>query len=101
MQPGTPISPNCVIVRNPNLLVNGLDDELVMLSIERGKYYGAETVGSRILTLIEKPMAVFDLCATLMDEFEVDLQTCEAQVLAFVTRLQQEDLIVVSADAGH
>ncbi|MGH6822022.1 MAG: PqqD family peptide modification chaperone [Methylocella sp.] len=62
-------------------------DEAVMMSVTAGRYYGLNAVGLRIWELLERPMTIASLCAWLREEFEVDAQTCEAEVLNFVSEL--------------
>ena len=64
-------------------------EEAVMMSVTAGRYYGLNAVASRIWELLETPKTIAQLCAQICEEFEVDAQTCEAEVLKFV-----EDLIV-------
>ena len=55
-----------------------------MMSIEAGRYYGLNAVGSRIWELLDTPMSVAGLCRRILEEFEVDGPTCETAVLGFV-----------------
>lgn len=58
-----------------------------MLSAERGAYLGLSAVGARIWELIEKPRDTEDVCAQLTGEFEVEPETCRAEVLQFLKEL--------------
>jgi hypothetical protein len=62
-------------------------EEAVMMSVVAGRYYGLNAVGTRIWDLLERPMTIAELCAQLCEEFEVEAQTCEAEVLKFVNEL--------------
>lgn len=62
-------------------------DEAVMMSVTAGRYYGLNAVAMRIWELLERPVTIAWLCARLGEEFEVDAQTCEAEVLKFVNEL--------------
>ena len=76
--------------RNDELLHASVGaEECVMMSIEAGRYYGLNAVGSRIWDLLESPRTVGQLCKQICEEFEVDEQTCEAAVVTFV-----DDLII-------
>jgi len=68
-------------------------EESVMLSPETGRYYGLNSVGSRIWELLETPKTVAQLCGELCEEFEVDSQTCEGEVLKFVQDLMDNGII--------
>ena len=62
-------------------------EEDVMMSVVEGRYYGLNAVASRIWELLDSPKTVAHLCAQICQEFEVDEQTCEAEVLKFVNEL--------------
>jgi len=68
-------------------------EEAVMMSVEVGRYYGLNAVGSRIWELLETPKTVTELCALLSEEFEVEAQTCEAEVLKFVQDLVDNGIV--------
>ena len=70
-----------------------IDDEIVALSIEHGTCYGMNRVGSRIWTLLAKPIRICDLCAALLAEYRVDPKVCERQVLDLLEELRAEGLI--------
>jgi hypothetical protein len=82
------------------MLANDLSDtETVMLDIERGTYFGVQEVGKAIWDHLEHPTTVDDLCSHLMDEFEVDRDTCLEQVQAFLGDLLEHRLIEVQGGA--
>lgn len=72
-----------------------LDGEVAMMSIENGEYYVLDRVASRAWELIEEPVKVGELCAKLMDEYEVDEETCKNDVLAFLAQMNKKGLIDV------
>lgn len=70
---------------------------MVLMSISNGEYYRLDEVGSRIWALLHEPSQVSALCDRLSDEYQINRATCEADVLAFLTDLQEGRLITVSA----
>lgn len=84
-----------VIVRNSEPVTVEVDGTAVMMSLLQGKYYGLDAIGTRIWELVENPTTPRRLCDTLMQEFEVDRETCERDVLDFVTELVAEKLLEV------
>jgi hypothetical protein len=91
------VARDSVVVRNKELVFREVDGETVMLSVETGKYYGLDPVGGKIWELIEQPMAVSELCARLLEEFDVELETCEQDVLCFLNQLAEEQIVVTVA----
>lgn len=83
-----------VIACRDCVIETAIDDEIVALSIERGTCYGMNRVASRIWALLEKPIRIGDLCATLVATYKVDPDICERQVLDLLEELRAEGLIV-------
>lgn len=83
------------IIRDKGLVSCDLDGETALMSVENGKYYALDPIGSRIWVLLEQARAVSDLCALLLQEFEVEPAQCQKDVLDFLHELAQDNLIKV------
>jgi len=79
--------------RNPNLIGASIDDELVMLNIERDQYYGLRGVGSRLWELIEKPRSFSELVDQILEEYEVERETCEKDMAEFLGQMEELGLV--------
>lgn len=84
-----------IIKQADNLVSCELDGETALMSVESGNYYGLDPVGSRIWALIEQDRLVSELCALLLEEFEVEPSPCEHYVLTFLNELAQNNLVTV------
>jgi hypothetical protein len=84
-----------VVVRNEQLLTTEIDDEIMAMNVARGECYGLDRIGSRIWAMIEQPRQVGELCATLMEEFEVDAETCWRDIDDLLKTLRDNDLVTV------
>ena len=67
-----------------------------MMSVAAGKYYGLNAVAARIWELLEQPMTMAQLCAQICEEFDVDVQTCEAAVLKFADEIIENGIVRAS-----
>lgn len=85
------------IRRNAHLLQAQVANEVVMMSIDAGAYFGIADVGKRIWELIEQPTTVADLCAQLRREYDVTADVCEAETLVFLNDLDRQGIIHVTA----
>ena len=94
------IHPHTRITRNPNLIAGNMDGEVVMMSIQRGNYYGLGEVGSHIWEKLQTPVTVSTLCNSLINEYEIDQSTCETEVARFLQQLLDEDLVKISDDSS-
>ena len=84
-----------VVQRNPKLIANQMDGEVVMMSIDNGEYYGLDEIGSRIWELIELPVSISCLVDSLTNEFEVEKAECENDTIEFLDDLLQKGLLLV------
>ncbi len=66
--------------RNSKTISGRLSDELVMMDIEKGKYFSLNPVATRIWDLLENPLSVDELCGLLMKEYEVEAEQCRTEV---------------------
>jgi len=87
------ITTDTIISRVEEVVASDIDGETVMMSIENGKYYGLDDIGSRIWELIEEPIKVSDLVDTLLGRYEVDRRTCEKDVLKFLNELDDDKIL--------
>ncbi len=81
------------VVRRPGYLGAAVGEEQVLLDMERGVYIGLNPVGTDIWRRIEQPTVVAALCAELRAEYDADAAVIEADVLGFLDRLLQQNLI--------
>lgn len=89
------VSLSSTVVTAGDLISSDLVGEVVILSLKSGKYYGLDPVGARIWGLIQEPRVVGDVRDIVMEEYEVDLDRCERDLLALLQRLAAEELIEV------
>lgn len=90
------ITSNSIVQRNPKLIANQMDGEIVMMSIDNGEYYGLDEVGSRIWELMDKPVSIEELIDSLVMEFEVSREECFQDTLEFLGDLFAKDLLLVN-----
>lgn len=91
----TPLSLETPLQRHPDLIAVDMDGDTVMMSIERGDYFGiCGAVGPRVWDLLENPVTLADIVATLCAEYRVDAATCEADMRLFLQQLRELDLII-------
>jgi len=80
----------------PTLLYSKVGDEIVLLTVESGKYFRVDAVGSRIWELIKEPTSVQSLVEQLTDEYDITKDECLDDVRGFLDELRKDELILVS-----
>lgn len=90
------IHASTVVSQSQDLVSTNVSDQVALMSIANGAYYGMDKIGSRIWELIVEPRPVSGVVDQLLGEFEVERPTCEQQVLAFLQQLSDADLLVLA-----
>jgi hypothetical protein len=89
------ITEQTVICRSDALLSNNLGDDVVMMDIEQGAYYGMEGVAARIWKLTEEPVSVGELCNRLTTEYEISPEKCQQEVTGFLGDLVNRNIVEI------
>ena len=86
---------NSVIQRDPGVIAADMDQELIMVSIAKGHYYGLSDVAREIWDAIGHPKLVSDLVNELTTRYDIDSLSCQEQTLSFLGTLLEEGLLRV------
>ena len=86
---------------NPSVIYRELAGEVVLLNLQSGVYYGLDQVGSRVWQLLMQSRGVDDVCAALLDEYDVSAETLRADVERLVGELSDKGLVIVEAGDPH
>lgn len=79
--------------RADGLLTAAVGDELLMMSVELGKYFNLNPVGARIWELLETTHTVDGLIEALTADYEVSAETARAEVERFLGALDERGLL--------
>jgi Coenzyme PQQ synthesis protein D (PqqD) len=88
---------SALIVASDEVLAGEFDTEAVILDLQSGVYYGLEGSGARIWQLLKAPISLATLRDTLVAEYDVEPQRCEADLRELLEDLRQRGLVRVSA----
>ncbi|WP_428657892.1 PqqD family protein [Runella sp.] len=79
-----------------NQVSSSLDNETIILNHDAGVYYGLDEVGTLVWEqLQQKPTTVEDLKKIVLEEFEIDEETCENDIKTLLKELMNEKLVEV------
>jgi Coenzyme PQQ synthesis protein D (PqqD) len=87
---------DCIVQRDSDVLAAEADQDLVMVSIANGLYYGVSDVAREIWEAIEHPRKISDLIDDLAGTYNIDRTTCKEETLSFLEDLRAEGLLKVS-----
>ena len=89
------ITTDSIVVQSREPLAAAVDNEVVLLSVARGQYYGFSELGSEVWKRLAGPTHIGQLCVVLGEEFDADAETIKRDVLTFLYRLAEYQLIEV------
>lgn len=75
-----------------------LNGEVVVLHISSGVYFGLDGVGCEIWEFLQKPSTVSQLVDHLTSTYDVPRDICERQVLSFLDKMADAELVIVNAN---
>jgi hypothetical protein len=81
------------VILNQELLQSEIDGETIMMSIDNGKYYGLNTVASRIWEIIKDEPLFAEIVEKLVTEYDIDKTQCEKETKDFLIKLIENKLI--------
>jgi len=89
------ISMQSTVCAAKNQVSCDLAGEAVILSLDQGIYFTMNPVGARIWSMLKTSIPVHEIRDSIMSEFEIGEETCEADLLAVLEDLAREGLIKV------
>ena len=89
------ININNVVSRRNDIDTTDLNGEIVMMDLEKGRYFSLNGVGSRIWEIIEEPIGINKIVDCLLEEYDVNRNECEENVLEFLGKLDDANIIFV------
>ncbi len=91
MRSALPLS--TTIVHNPDIIAADMDGEKVMMSVEKGQYYGLTGIGPFLWDLLAEPLSIEALCRRVLEEYEIDEAACLADVSAYIADLLEKGVL--------
>jgi hypothetical protein len=85
---------NTTYIRNNETISGRLHDELVMMDIQKGKYFSLNQVATVIWDMLEQPLTLEEVCNRLTSEYNVDPVQCQKEVETHLTEMQKLGLVV-------
>ncbi|MFZ2961132.1 MAG: lasso peptide biosynthesis PqqD family chaperone [Candidatus Ozemobacteraceae bacterium] len=82
-----------VVVRSGEPCFSNIGEEVVLMSVNQGKYFNFDNIGAAIWNQIERPITIRDVCQNLTQSFKVSQDQCEKDVLNFLQLLLEKNLI--------
>lgn len=89
------ITLDTTVAQAEKLVSADIGAEVVMLHIENNAYYDTDPIGTDIWHRLAQPTTVKTLCTALVQVYDVDVETCQADVLAFLNEAYKEGVVCI------
>jgi hypothetical protein len=89
------LSSDSTVVITSNQVGADLGEEIILLHLENGEYFGLDDVGARIWRLMERPTAVREIERILLEEYDIEPDRCHEEVLQLLSDLVDNGLVEV------
>ena len=76
------------------VMARTVGEETVILDLASGTYFGLDPIGARIWQLIGEGRTLAEICATMLEEYEVEREQLETDVLRLTGELVERGLVV-------
>lgn len=87
------VADTTVISRSPSVMAAEVDGEIVMMSIEKGSYFGLDDIGSDIWKRIEQPCSFATLVDALAADYDADRNTIVSDVTVLLGQMAEQDVV--------
>jgi hypothetical protein len=78
-------------------LPSDMAESVVILNLKDGVYYELKEVGTRVWNLIQQPTSIQSILEMLLEEYEVDAERCETDLLDLAENLVKVGLIEIQS----
>ncbi len=90
------IEDRTLISRNQGLLVAPVHDEIVMMDIESGHYYGLDDIGSVIWQRLETPCTFDTLVDGLVTDYDAERAVIAEDVRKLLSTMAEHKVVALS-----
>jgi hypothetical protein len=85
-----------VVTVNNDYVYCKVEDEMVLLGMEDGIYYGLNPVGAFIWEQIKEPKTIDQIRDAILDEYDVEKGECERDLMELLQKLGENGLVEIN-----
>jgi hypothetical protein len=91
------LSDTSVLMATPNMVAADVGEQVLILHLKNGQYFGLDEVGAKIWQLLQEPVTVMEIERNLLEEYDVEPEQCRREVRQLLSGLIEEGLVEVQA----
>lgn len=100
-QPRTSLELSATVTPSPEVLVQELEGEAVLLNLDSERYFGLDDVGTRVWQHLLVHRRLERVCEEMQKEYDVDEPRLRADVLQLVEELIAAGIVTVEHDVAN
>lgn len=89
------LSGSTIITVSKDYVYCNVDDEMVLLGMEDGIYYGLNPVGAFIWEQIKEPKNISEVRDAILEEYDVEKDECEHDLFELLQELVEKGMVIV------
>jgi len=89
------LSGSTIVTVNKDYVYCNVEDEMVLLGMEDGIYYGLNPVGAFVWEQITEPKTIDEVRDAILAEYDVETGECEQDLMELLQELAEKGLIHV------
>lgn len=93
------ISESTIVVASTEQISSDLNGEAVILNLKSGIYHGLNEVGAFVWNLVQQPKTVRDINQALLEEYDVEAEQCQNDLMTLLEDLLTSGLISINNEA--
>lgn len=75
------------------LSITEVDDEVVLLKLDTGLYYGLNQIGAQFITGIQQSHSVHQICSTIAEQYQMPYHAVNGDLDELISQLLDQQLI--------
>jgi len=83
-----------IFKRNNETISGKLQDEQVLLDIDKGKYFSLNPIATRIWEILSDPKDLEELCVELTAIYDVPLEQCKKETQQYLDEMIKLGMII-------
>ena len=82
-----------MIKRAERALAAGVDDELILLNSDSGRFFSLDDIGHCVWEFLDQPRSFDQVCDHVQGAYEVDRITCQNALAKLLGQMRDADLV--------
>ena len=75
--------------------VTEVDDEVVLLKLDTGSYYGLNSIGAKLVNGLQNQLTVHQICKDIASDYQIPYQNVNQDLSDLIEQLVAEQLLIV------